>query len=431
MLKFCATGDALIHIPIPQEHPGTDQLAEHIKSADVRITNLETTISNYECFASSFSGGTPLTAAPERLNDIKRYGFQVVGCANNHSMDFSFDGLLSTLKYLDEAGLLHAGTGRSLHEASAPATIMTKEGSVAFLNQTAVYFGNDPGRAGNSHDGIAPRPGVNGLRHIEEYLVTPEQMEYLRKMADETMVNAEEELEQIMGYSAVDPDQTKFVFGRENFRLSDHTGRTSRCNENDMKRMERAIKNARMGHKYVVVSLHSHQFKARVEHEPDYYVEEYAHRCIDAGADAFVGTGSHLMKGIEIYKGKPIFYCLGNFIFHPEYVTKISADVVEGFGFPLELTGPEVVARRKARATGSMESNDIYYKSVIPFWTFDGGELKEIKLLPIELGMDQPKGLRGFPGPAAPEAVLEHLKMVCEPYGTKVEAEGQFIKVTW
>jgi poly-gamma-glutamate synthesis protein (capsule biosynthesis protein) len=40
----------------------------------------------------------------------------------------------------------------------------------------------------------------------------------------------------------------------------------------------------------------------------DYYVEEFAHRCIDAGADAVFGTGNHLLKGIEIYKGKPIFY---------------------------------------------------------------------------------------------------------------------------
>ncbi|MBR5229951.1 MAG: CapA family protein [Firmicutes bacterium] len=429
MLKFCATGDALIHIPIPANHPGTDHLAEYIKEADVRITNLETTITDYECFASSFSGGTPLTTSPDRLEDIKRYGFQAVGCANNHSMDFSFDGLLSTIRHLDNAGLLHAGTGRNLHEASSPAIIPTKEGTVAFLNQTAVYYGNDSGRAGNSHDGIVPRPGVNGLRHTEEYLVTKEQMDFLRQLADETMVNAEEELEQILGYSPADTDPEKFAFGREKFRLSDKTGRTSRCNETDMKRMERAIRNARMGNRYVVVSLHSHQFKARAEYEPDYYVEEYARRCIDAGADAFIGTGNHLMKGIEIYKGKPIFYCLGNFIFHSEYVARFSADVVENFGFPMDLTGLEVVARRKERATGSMESNDIYYKSIIPFWTFDGEELKEIKLLPIELGMKQPNGLRGFPSPASPETVLDHLKMVCEPYGTKVEADGQFVKI--
>lgn len=42
---------------------------------------------------------------------------------------------------------------------------------------------------------------------------------------------------------------------------------------------------------------------------------KYAHQFIDAGADVIVGHHSHLSKGIEIYKGKPIFYSLGNFIF--------------------------------------------------------------------------------------------------------------------
>ena len=98
----------------------------------------------------------------------------------------------------------------------------------------------------------------------------------------------------------------------------------------------------------------------------DYYVEEFAHRCIDAGADAVIGTGNHLLKGIEIYKGKPIFYCLGNFLFHPEYVKRLSADVMDSLGFPQELTGEEAVRRRKARATSSMESNPIFYLSMVP-----------------------------------------------------------------
>ena len=136
MITFCATGDSLIHIPIPQVHPGTDALAEHIRKADVRITNLETTVSNYDCFASSFSGGTPLTAPPERLEDIKRYGFQVCGCANNHALDFSFDGVHSTMKHLRSAGLQYAGIGDSLRDASAPATVQTKDGTVAFFSQT-------------------------------------------------------------------------------------------------------------------------------------------------------------------------------------------------------------------------------------------------------------------------------------------------------
>ena len=428
MITFCTTGDFLIHIPVPEGHAGAAALSEKIKTADVRITNLETTVSNSECHASTFSGGTGMSASPALLEDVKRFGFQACGCANNHALDFSFGGLLATMRYLDEAGLLRAGIGGSLQEASAPATIETPAGKVAYIAQTAVYYGNDSGRAGDSHDGIPPRPGVNGLRHIDESLVTAEQMAYIRALAEETMVNAEEDLDRAFGYHSEENPET-FTFGTVKFRLAEKTGKFSRCNEKDMQRTERGIREAKKTHDYVVTSIHSHQFRARLEHEVDYYVEEFAHRCIDAGADAVIGTGNHLLKGIEIYKGKPIFYCLGNFLFHPEYVKRLSADVMDSLGFPQELTGEEAVRRRKARATSSMESNPIFYLSMVPFWTMDGDKLTEIKLLPVELGIREPAGLRGFPTPVAPEAIFDHLQMCCEPYGTKLAIDGEYIKV--
>lgn len=36
---------------------------------------------------------------------------------------------------------------------------------------------------------------------------------------------------------------------------------------------------------------------------------------IDAAADVVVGHGPHVLRGIEVYKGRPIFYSLANFIF--------------------------------------------------------------------------------------------------------------------
>ena len=427
MITFCASGDFLIHIPVPENHAGKAALAEEIKKADVRMTNLETTVTEYDCYCSSFSGGTPMTAHPKLLQEVKDFGFQACGCANNHAMDFSFNGLLSTMRHLDAAGLKRAGIGNDLEEASAPATIETDHGKVAFFAQTAVYYGNDSGRAGYSHDGIPPRPGVNGLRHIDESLVTREQMDYLKQLAEDTMVNAEDDLGKAFGYAA--PDDGTFTFGTVKFRVAEKTGKFSRCNEKDMQRTEKAIAEAKKTHDYIVCSIHSHQFPGRVEHEVDYYVEEFCHRCIDAGADAVFGTGTHQLKAIEIYKGKPIFYCLGNFFFHPEYVKKISADVIEGFGFPLELSGEEVVRRRKARATAAMEHSIPVYQSMIPFWTMEDGKLVSIKLLPVELGIDQPYGLRGFPSPAKPEAIIDHLNMVCKPYGTELKINGDFIEV--
>ena len=51
---------------------------------------------------------------------------------------------------------------------------------------------------------------------------------------------------------------------------------------------------------------------------PADFIPIFARAVIDAGADVFVGHGPHVLRGIEIYKGKPIFYSLSNFIFQNE-----------------------------------------------------------------------------------------------------------------
>ena len=47
----------------------------------------------------------------------------------------------------------------------------------------------------------------------------------------------------------------------------------------------------------------------------DAYQVELAHLCIDLGARAILGAHPHRLRGVEVYKGAPIFYSLGNFIY--------------------------------------------------------------------------------------------------------------------
>ena len=54
---------------------------------------------------------------------------------------------------------------------------------------------------------------------------------------------------------------------------------------------------------------------------------------IDAGADMVVGSHPHVMEGIEIYKGKPIFYSLGNLVFDQYF----STDTQQGVGLRLNI----------------------------------------------------------------------------------------------
>ena len=426
-MKFCAGGDLVIQANLPEQHKGTDELREFITKADARIVNLEVPIVDKLCYGSTFSGGPPLCTKPYAVDIMRRYGFQACGCANNHSFDYGIGGLEQTMDCLDKAGFLRAGIGRSLDEATAPATIPTAKGNVAYIAVYTSYWENDSMRAGYAHGDIPARPGVNALRRTDECLVTPEEMEFVKDLASRTLVNAEEDMEAALGYGRK-YDGT-FTFGTVKFRESDHTGRFSRPNETDTKRIEREIKNAKMCHEYCVVSAHSHQFRGRLEHETDYFLEEFAHRCIDAGADAFVGTGTHMPKAIEIYKGKPIFYCVGNFIFQGLYVNRLTSDFIEGLGYPADMRAQEVFERQHSEASHSMEDFPIYYMGIVPRWEMENDKVTKIELMPIEMGMKEPMGLKGFPSPMEPQRLMEHMKMVCEPYGTKLKISGDVIEV--
>jgi poly-gamma-glutamate capsule biosynthesis protein CapA/YwtB (metallophosphatase superfamily) len=92
--------------------------------------------------------------------------------------------------------------------------------------------------------------------------------------------------------------------------------------------MERDIKRLQAKVDLVVVSPHwGVEYTATPEPEQ----VDFAHAAIDAGADIFVGGHAHWPKGIELYRGKPIYYGVGNFLldqsWSEETSTAIFADV--------------------------------------------------------------------------------------------------------
>lgn len=72
----------------------------------------------------------------------------------------------------------------------------------------------------------------------------------------------------------------------------------------------RALRQA--GCSYIIYACHFGQEYAPEHNELQ---TQIAHALIDAGADCVVGTHPHVVQGIEVYQGKPIFYSLGNFVF--------------------------------------------------------------------------------------------------------------------
>ena len=103
-MKFTAAGDALLQQRIPRNYEGFAKVRDFIEQGDARFFNLETTL-NYagECFASQFSGGTYVRTDPEGFEDLLEYGFNMTSFNNNHTMDFSYEGMLRTLRLLRPA----------------------------------------------------------------------------------------------------------------------------------------------------------------------------------------------------------------------------------------------------------------------------------------------------------------------------------------
>ncbi|MFA6507542.1 MAG: CapA family protein [Treponemataceae bacterium] len=90
------------------------------------------------------------------------------------------------------------------------------------------------------------------------------------------------------------------------------------------------IREAKKNADFVLLSLH---WGEELQERPRDSDQELAHRLVDAGADAILGHHPHVLQGAEIYKGKPILYSLGNFIF--DMISKrtyLSAVAVLRFG---------------------------------------------------------------------------------------------------
>lgn len=82
-------------------------------------------------------GGTWAVARPEVLQDIKQLGFNMMAWANNHMSDWNIDGILTTMKHLDENKCIHAGIDRNLAEAAQPRYLDTPQGWVALIGITS------------------------------------------------------------------------------------------------------------------------------------------------------------------------------------------------------------------------------------------------------------------------------------------------------
>lgn len=423
-MKFTVAGDAIIQRRIPEDFAGYAELRDFIMQGDARFFNLETTLNRKgECHASQFSGGTYIRTEPEVLCDLKRFGFNMTTANNNHVLDFSYGGFADTLAALNASGLVHAGIGNNLAEAAAPAYLDTAAGRVALIAVNTTF--NAPMMAGKQTERIPGRPGINGLRIEEKLIVTREELDFIRELSHRMGVNASREIIRREGYYP-ELAEDEAEFGALKFTLGEKSERRLVPNAEDMARIERAIHEARFGADYVMISLHSHQIDGRTKEEVPRFLAEIAHRLIDAGADAIVGHGPHLLRPIEVYRQKPIFYSLGDFICELYSVEIAPAEFFDNQGLDANRDTVHDLLKKRSRdfTCGLMEDKKMM-EAVVPLWeTDDEGNMTSLRLLPVELGMKCKKSLEGLPSKAKNLDLVKRLADMSAPYGVSMQVEG-------
>lgn len=419
-MKFTAAGDAMVLRRLPGNYPGFQELQSFINQGDFRFVNMETTIHNHETYGGAQSGGTWFCSPPEVLEDAKTFGFNALSTCNNHAMDYSHIGLEKTMDYVRKAGFPNAGVGRTLADAAAPVYIDTMEGRIALIGACSSF--HPEAMAGEQTRTMLGRPGINGIRCSTVYQVPEEDLEHIKRIAENIGINGSRNITRKEGYLPPLP-QGKAEFGELLFEAAQTSGKVTKVNPVDMARVEKSIKEALYFADYVIVAMHSHQLKGTDKTEPDYFYEEFAHKCIDAGAHAIIGTGPHLLRPIEIYKGCPIFYSLGDFIIQLENIRKAPADMYEKQKLDGNAGMDELFDTRNHHGTRGLCYEQVMFESVVPYWEVEDGKLTKLVLMPIELNFGKSRSMGGWPRPKYDQGILERLAKMSEAYGTKIEIQ--------
>ena len=371
-LVVTAVGDMIFNEPISQlEAPERAGLLRLMQEADVAYGNMEFSLNDRPELQRPFYN---FRAPTDFRWELARTGINLVSVANNHALDFGPEGLKESLKALDQSNITYAGAGTTLAEAHAPGRLelaghKTRVALLSYMRYwTAKYRSKD-----------ASGPSL----------------------------------------STIDPAVILAVRGGKVEKVEGPL-------ESDVLTMEDDILLARRRNDLLLVSLHNHD----VTHHRAYGIQDTTppneeimyHRAIDVGADLVLGTGPHVLRGIELYKGRPIFYSLGDFIYQYRTPERIPVDLIHQRD--IEMPRPSNVSVFDLR-----ESREVL-ETVLVRMTLNQGKLKRIQLLPVTIDDEGP--LYGVPRLASTKRgaeILALLQKLSAPYGTKITIKGWYGEV--
>jgi poly-gamma-glutamate capsule biosynthesis protein CapA/YwtB (metallophosphatase superfamily) len=430
-VKMALTGDSIVnrHFSVFKE-PGFLEVVRILREADFAFTNFETLIPNGKGYPRHPPTGIYMDSPPVIADDLVWMGIDAVNLAHNHAADYSKPALIETYRILMEAGLPPAGFGMNLAQARAPAYIETANGRVALIGMWATdYYRAELHRAGVQGRSIRGRPGTNVLRLETDYTVDQETFDAFKENATRWGIPWVEETEPVNTYATRDgtrPAAAKFGFGPGTKLTIGPTRQVrKRAFRVDEDGVMMAIKEARGQADWVVVTIHD---------GGEEFHRTFAKTCIDAGADVFLAHGDHRMHGVEIYKGKPIFYGTGDLFLENETVNPLPYEEYEMYALDDNKLTPRDFYDNRLRNPDYFAGTFVNWQNVIAVPEWQDGELSEITFHPITLGFETPRSQRGRPMMADPDLgkkIIERLREMSEHYGTEIAYEdgvGRWIK---
>jgi poly-gamma-glutamate synthesis protein (capsule biosynthesis protein) len=254
MMTLVALGD----LEIDRDEPETifKDVVDVIRSADIAFANCDQVYTDK-------GHPNPIHATardPKMMRGLVHAGLDVISLANNHSLDWGPEGLLDCMDRLRDAGIPVVGAGKNIAEARQPVILERKGNRIGFLAYGCI------GPSG--YEATEDRPGYAPMRAWTIY----EQWEY---------------------QPGTPPRIVTLAY------------------RDDLAAMEEDIRKLKAQVDVVAVSYHwgLHMVPALIP----MYEFEIAHAAIDAGADIIFGGHPHILKGIEVYRGRVIFHSLSNF----------------------------------------------------------------------------------------------------------------------
>ena len=191
----------------------------------------------------------------------------------------------------------------------------------------------------------------------------------------------------------------------------------------DLEEITAVVRNASEQADYVIVTIHAHEGYMQ-RWQPAEFLETFAHAVMDAGADVFVGHGPHILRGVEIYNGKPILYSVGNFIYENETLDRLPEDNYEWYGLGPNAGVADFMERHYDKGRRGFPGTPMNAEAVIAVPEWRSGAFHELRLYPISLGHGKPRTVRGRPmlaEPALAKKILDDVVRFSARFGTHVE----------